>query len=325
MALQGIDISSAQEGIDLSAVPCDFVIVKATQGTGYVNPDCARAVGQARNLGKLFGVYHYIGGGDAVGEANYFVDNCRGWVGEGVFALDWESGENSAWGDESYLDAVVGQVVACTGIPPMIYVEESRYGPVRSVADRHNCGMWVAEYASENATGYQDAPWNEGTYQCAIRQYSSSGQLDGWGGNLDLNKFYGDRDAWNRYATGGANAVPPPHAPTHAPAPAPAQSGTTYTVQPGDTLSAIAARFGVSVDDISGYRSGDPNLIFPGEVLTIGGARGGANASTTYTVQPGDTLSGIAAKFGTSWQHLQQINGIADANLIYPGQTLIIN
>ena len=323
MALQGIDISSAQEGIDLSAVPCDFVIVKATQGTGYINPDCARAVEQARSLGKLFGIYHYIGGGDAVGEANYFVDNCRGWIGKGIFALDWESNENSAWEDESYLDVMVGQVVARTGIPPMIYVEESRYGPVRSVADRHNCGMWVAEYASENATGYQDTPWNEGTYECAIRQYTSSGQLNGWGENLDLNKFYGDRSAWNRYATGGANMNAAPPTPT--PAPAPAQSGTTYTVQPGDTLSAIAARFGVSIDDISGYRSGNPNLIFPGEVLTISGARGGANASTTYTVQPGDTLSAIAAKFGTSWQHLQQINGIADANLIYPGQTLIIN
>jgi len=43
MALNGIDIASYQTGIDLSVVPCDFVIVKATEGTGYVNPDFTRA------------------------------------------------------------------------------------------------------------------------------------------------------------------------------------------------------------------------------------------------------------------------------------------
>lgn len=60
----------------------------------------------------------------------------------------------------------------------------------------------------------------------------------------------------------------------------------TYTVQPGDTLSAIAARFGVSVDSITGYRSGDPNLIYPGETLTIGGAGQAAGAPSGVTGAP---------------------------------------
>jgi len=45
----------------------------------------------------------------------------------------------------------------------------------------------------------------------------------------------------------------------------------TYTVKSGDTLSAIAAKYGTSVGSISGYKSGNPNLIYPGEVLSIGG------------------------------------------------------
>lgn len=45
---------------------------------------------------------------------------------------------------------------------------------------------------------------------------------------------------------------------------------------------------------------------------------------TTYTVKSGDTLSGIAAKYGTTYQHLAEINGIANPNLIYPGQVIII-
>ena len=44
----------------------------------------------------------------------------------------------------------------------------------------------------------------------------------------------------------------------------------TYEVKQGDTLTAIARRLGVPINQITGYRSGDPNLIYPGEKLTIG-------------------------------------------------------
>ena len=72
MAMNGIDIASYQAGIDLSVVPCDFVIVKATEGTGYVNPDFIRAYAQAKNAGKCLGIYHYANGGDYQKEADYF-------------------------------------------------------------------------------------------------------------------------------------------------------------------------------------------------------------------------------------------------------------
>lgn len=320
MSLNGIDISNWQQGIDLSKVPCDFVIAKATQGTGYVSSDCSRQVEQALALGKCVGIYHYVGGGNAVGEADYFVDNCRNWVGKVVFCLDWESEQNAAWGNEAYLEQVAARVKERIGVPPVIYVQASRYQQVKAVADRQNCGLWIAQYADMNATGYQQTPWNEGAYSCAIRQYSSAGRLDGWGGNLDLNKFYGDRAAWSKYAGGNGASVRPA---STAPAAQPVQSRRTYTVQTGDTLSGIAAKFGVSTSQISGYRSGNPNLIYPGETLTIGGAAAPTqSAGTAYTVQSGDTLSGIAAKFGTTYQALAAKNGIANPNLIYPGQVL---
>lgn len=322
MSLNGIDISNWQQGIDLSKVPCDFVIAKATQGTGYVSSDCSRQVEQALALGKCVGIYHYVGGGNAVGEADYFVDNCRNWVGKVAFCLDWESEQNAAWGNEAYLEQVAARVKERIGVPPVIYVQASRYQQVKAVADRQNCGLWIAQYADMNATGYQQTPWNEGAYSCAIRQYSSAGRLDGWGGNLDLNKFYGDRAAWSKYAGGNGASVRPA---STAPAAQPVQSRHTYTVQAGDTLSGIAAKFGVSTSQISGYRSGNPNLIYPGETLTIGGAAAPTqSAGTTYTVQSGDTLSGIASKFGTTYQSLAAKNGIANPDLIYPGQVLHI-
>ena len=58
MSMNGIDISNWQAGIDVSKVPSDFVICKATQGTSYVSPDCDRAYQQAKKAGKCLGVYH---------------------------------------------------------------------------------------------------------------------------------------------------------------------------------------------------------------------------------------------------------------------------
>ena len=120
--LNGIDVSGWQSGIDLAAVPCDFAICKATQGTNYVSPDCARQVEQLRSAGKLFGTYHYISGSDANGEAEFYINNIKNWVGEGMLCLDWESDQNSAWGNEEYLKQVAKRVIELTGIPPIIYV-----------------------------------------------------------------------------------------------------------------------------------------------------------------------------------------------------------
>ena len=363
MSLYGIDISNWQAGINLAAVPADFVIAKATQGTGYVSPDCARQVEQARQVGKRFGVYHYVSGGNAVAEANYFVDNCANWVGKGLFCIDWESNENSAWGNEGYLEQLVAQVKARTGIPPIIYVQASRYAQVAAVANRQNCGLWIAQYANMNPTGYQSTPWNEGAYACVIRQYSSTGRLPGYGGNLDLNKFYGDGATYDKHVTGGGNTsnVPPsqPSDPlagrsdddlanavirgefgdgdarkqklggrydavqalVNQKLAKPASPGRTYTVQPGDTLSGIAAKLGVAQSQISGFHSGNPNLIYPGEVLSVSGGSPQPSAEY-YTVRSGDNLSAIAARCGTSWQHIRDLNGLSNPDLIYPGRVL---
>ena len=105
--MQGIDISNWQAGINVAAVPCDFVISKATQGTGYVSPDCARQVEQALAAGKAVGIYHYINGAGAVAEMDYFYNNCKGWMGKVVWCLDWESQENGAWGNTGYLDQCI--------------------------------------------------------------------------------------------------------------------------------------------------------------------------------------------------------------------------
>lgn len=203
MAMQGIDISGWQAGIDLSKVPCDFVIVKATQGVNFVSEACDSQVQQAISLGKPFGFYHYVGGSGAQAEADFFVNHCAGYFGKGIPCIDWESAENAAWGNTGYLKQLVQRVIDRTGVKPLIYASASAFP--WDVAQALDCGAWVAQYASNNATGYQDSPWNEGAYDCAIRQYSSAGRLAGYNGNLDLDKAYMDADGWAKYV-GAASA-----------------------------------------------------------------------------------------------------------------------
>lgn len=92
-----------------------------------------------------------------------------------------------------------------------------------------------------------------------------------------------------------------------------------YTVRYGDTLSGIASRYGTSVSALASLNGiSNPNWIYPGQVLKLSGG----SSTRSYTVRSGDTLSGIASRLGTSWTSLKAKNGIANANLIYAGQTL---
>ena len=325
MSLNGIDISNWQAGINLTLVPADFVICKATQGTGYVSPDCARQVEQALAAGKIVGIYHYVSGGNATAEAQYFYNNCSNWRTKVFWCIDWESEQNSAWGDTAYLDQVVQEVARLTGKPPIIYASAAAFPT--DIAQRNNCGTWVAQYANNNPTGYQTTPWNEGAYSCTIRQYSSTGRLTAYDGNLDLNKFYGDTSQLRAYIPDNNTVSPPAPAPAPTPTPTVKPAARTYTVQQGDTLSGIAARFGINMNQITGYRSGNPNLIYAGEVLTIGGTATTstpAASSRTYTVKSGDTLSAIALAngYGNDYMSLARKNNISDPNRIWPGQVL---
>ena len=93
-----------------------------------------------------------------------------------------------------------------------------------------------------------------------------------------------------------------------------------YRVQGGDTLSAIAARHGVSATSLVDANGlDDPDRIVAGTVLVIPGGEGPAGG---HVVQPGETLSAIAARYGVSTSALAEANGITNPNLIRAGQHL---
>lgn len=117
-------------------------------------------------------------------------------------------------------------------------------------------------------------------------------------------------------------------APAAGPAASPAQQagGFWYTVQRGDNLSRIAARYGSSVQAIKNANGLYSSVIQPGQVLFIptGGGGGGGSCAQTHIVQRGDTLSSIARWYGVSVHQLVAANNIPNPSRIYVGQRLCI-
>ena len=176
--------------------------------------------------------------------------------------------------------------------------------------------VWIPHYGSGSATA--DSKPN---FPCDIHQYTEHGRLPGYNGNLDLNRLMGSKPL--EFFTDGKASKKKPSKPKKSTSNK-STSATTYKVQSGDTLSGIAQKFGTTTKALQNLNGiSNPNKIYAGQVLKV---KGTTKAKTsTYTVKPGDTLSGIASKYGTTTKALQNLNGIANPNLIYAGQKLIVS
>lgn len=314
MVMRGIDISKWQSGIDLSAVNADFVIVKATEGIGYVDKSCDGFFQKALSLGKKLGFYHFARPtNDPVREADFFYNNCRGYFGKGIPILDWESGNTSnvMWA-KRWLD----RVYQLSGVKPVIYMSESVVNSYdwSSVANA-DYGLWVAKYR-DNATDYNYNMANAGSHPkvkwwkfYCMWQWTSTGRLDGYGHNLDCNVFYGDAATWDKYVGKSTSATKPQTKPT-----------PKTTAQLAEEV--IAGKWGNGEDrkkrlTAAGY---DYNAVQDAVNQKMAAEK--KPTSVYYTVKRGDTLSAIASKYGTTYTYLAQINGITDPNKIYPGQKI---
>lgn len=350
MSLNGIDISHWQSGLNLDKISFDFAVMKATEGTSFVDNCCDKFYQAAKNKGKCLGVYHYAKGKNYKSEVDWFLKNIKGYIGEAVLVLDWESQGNSVFGTsgektwvKNWLDYVYGK----TGVRPMLYIQKSAMSKFTGIGDY---GLWVAQYANSNVVnGYDPTPWNEGAYKCAMRQYTSHGRLSGYSGNLDLDKFYGDVTAWNKYA-GKGNATKPSGGSTtsssvsnksvltlavevmkgkHGNGNARKKSlGSQYEeVQEFINHIASSSASTLAAEVKAGkYGNGDTRKTVLGkrykEVQKIINGKSSGSSATYYTVKKGDTLSEIATKYGTTYQKIASLNNIANPNKIYVGQKL---
>lgn len=315
MTMNGIDISMWQRDINLSAVKADFVIVKATEGIGYVDKTCDKFFQKALSLGKKIGFYHFARptkNNDPVREADFFYENCKGYFGKAIPILDWEA-ENKQ--NVAYAKAWLDRVYQRSGVKPVIYMSESVVNSYdwSSVANA-DYGLWVAKYRDNNPD-YNYNMANAGTRPrvkwwklYCMWQWTSTGRLNGYSGNLDCNVFYGDGTTWDKYA---------------------GKSGTTQPVKP--TQPVKKSNEEIANEVINGAwgngedrkkRLTDAGYNYTVVQAIVNKKMAARNQSVYYVVKSGDTLSAIASKYGTTYQQLAKINGIANPNKIYPGQKI---
>lgn len=118
----------------------------------------------------------------------------------------------------------------------------------------------------------------------------------------------------------------------YSPANAQASCTQNHLVQRGDTLYRLSQRYGVSVAELQRFNGmASSTVIYVGQSLCV--KLTGLPPSTptplppvgtTYIVQKGDTLASIARRYGVSWRVVANLNKLANPNLIYAGQALII-
>lgn len=201
MTLNGIDIASWQAGIVPSATDADFIIVKATGGITYENPYWRQWADDVLASGKLLGLYHYAndyGWHRASDEARWFLDHVASYKGRFIPMLDVEAealGNSVDW-SKTWLDAVAAE----TGATPWFYTGASAAN-ARDWSAISRYPLWMACYYDRYAhSGFVDQPycgWSTGSWaRMACHQYTSEGRIAGYGGNLDLNAFFGTREDW---------------------------------------------------------------------------------------------------------------------------------
>lgn len=357
MVLHVVDVSRYQAGKPTNTIPnLDGVIIGVTYGCEGANPIWKEQLNEAlddpRDL--VIGLYHIRNNTvhSPAEEAQFFLDeiNTHPRLHERGINTFMDSEEHPVGTDKVEWVYQWNEYIGAKRAYPLTYVGESEVQAYNWDKVATKSSLWGSQYDYTTAEqGWDDnrkllgsfsypIAWENGQVSewkawpvVAGHQYSST-TFFGSEGPFDVSLFFEDKATWYKYA--GATPpvnhpapAPAPHpAPAPAPKPAPAPSHPTQCiVERGDTLSSIATQFHTSVQAILAVNRWitNPNFIKVGWVLNLPSAQG-APTGTVYIVQSGDTLGGIAAKYGTDYQTLARYNGIPDPNKIFAGERIRI-
>lgn len=209
--LYGIDVSSNQPERIVRDVVNDFAIVKMSgnphkDGEGnplawnYVNPYAASQAKDAMFKYGLLGLYHFGYGIQATTEADFFVEQVRklGYLGKAMLVLDYEADALSC--GQTWVKKFCDRVTEKAGYAPVIYAS----GGVIVGQNLFSLGypIWCANYYNGydevdgyDTTGMQIYP---GCEKAVLWQFTSEGRLSGYDGRLDLDVFFGGKDAFKK-------------------------------------------------------------------------------------------------------------------------------
>lgn len=321
---EGIDVSDWQGYIDYGQVKnsgIDIVYMKASQGSNIKDPYFDINYENAKANGLKVGFYHFLTATDtqeAERQAIFFSSIISGKQADCKLAMDYEQfygveGEQINQIAMAFIQKVKELTKKQVIIYSDLYNSERTFSP--ELASQGE--LWLAYYGDYRSLQNVNASWN--TFIGV--QYTDRGVVPGIRGNVD-------RDLFSEEIFLDDNSEIPN---TENPNGNYNTETIYYTVQRGDTLWAIARKYGTTIQEIAQMNGiKNVNLIYPGEVLRIHtnsnvpGSESNGVGKTYYTIKRGDTLWGISRRYGTTVQNLVSWNNIQNPNLIYPGQRLII-
>lgn len=219
-SLRGIDISYWNRDIDLSRVielnDLDFCIMKATESVNDIDSYCDSFYQIAKRKNVKRGVYHLLtSAARGSTQADYFLKHIEGYVHDSMLILDIEGTSSYYTRDVSTAVEFCERIISKTGVKPIIYMnmaalDAEDWKPLVDLG----CDLWIANYwfgskrvdwSDMDPSSHMASP-DEFPY-AALWQFTDTGKVQGYDGNLDLDFAFMTRDAWDLYANpkGGAH------------------------------------------------------------------------------------------------------------------------
>jgi len=311
---------------DKLAKQVDLAIIRTQYGSKLVDRHYKTHHKEFRKRGVKTNAYAWVRGvskKDMEVEATDFYNRTREFDPEFYWLdVEEESMKDMRGGVKAYVKKLRSLGVKKVGV----YIAHHLY-------KRFNLNMsdfdavWIPHYGVNNGK-VNSKP----DFPCDLHQYTSTGRLDGYNGNLDLNRIISNKSL--EYFTGEQKSEP--------------KKETPKKNKESEKYKLVVSVNGYKTSTDAKNRKKKATTVKPGtyyvfnksngmiNVTSKAGVPGSwinptdnkkktSNSTTTYTVKKGDTLSEIAAKNGTTTKKLQKLNNISNPNKIYVGQKLKIN
>lgn len=213
--MYGIDISSYQNGIDLLADNCEFVIMKATEGTGLKDKCLDGFVKQVENTGKLCGLYHFARpdlnkGIDGMrSEAMYFYNTIKELpiYDRSILVLDWEI---APFDRQDLIEEWLKCVESLTEVKPFVYGSASKLKQKGFSDVIKNYPLWVAAWPSKEEIPHcqpiiPGTMATRNTFNWSIWQFSANGRGFGIKGPIDCDYTDMTPNEWKSHTRMGSS------------------------------------------------------------------------------------------------------------------------
>ena len=313
----GIDVSEWQGNIDFGEVAragIEVVYIRASEGRSYVDPYFRENYEKAKANGLRTGFYHFLTAtnvAEAKEEAEFFVSNIKGLEPDCRLAMDFEVFNGLDVSAINEISRVFLETVEnLSGKECVIYSDAYNARTVFSKELAEDYPIWVADY-------FVEEPESNDKWKFWVGfQYSDRGIINGIDGNVDRDYFT------NGVFLNNVSQIPKDTVTDKN------QEFKYIRVNRGETLSGIAIKYNTSYQYLARINSiANPNLIYVGQELKVP-VLADYNIHDTshrlYIVRRGNTLTQIAREYGVTIENIVELNGIANPNLIYIGETLRI-